>query len=88
MVRNGAAGTLHLARVEELPPDRVLQAWVRRGERVQATGSPFVPSPDGTATTVIDDMSDVNAVMVTVEPRGAHGTEPTSAPLVNVPVSQ
>jgi anti-sigma factor RsiW len=88
MVREGDSGTLRLANVSRLRADDVLQAWVRRGERIEsAEASLFVPNHNGTAIAVIEDMQGVNAVMVTAEPRG--GSEfPTSDPLISVPVRQ
>lgn len=83
MVREGDSGTLRLANVHRLPSDEVLQAWVRRGKRIESAKTLFVPNRDGTATAVIDDMQGVDTVMVTAEPRG--GSEhPTSKPIVSV----
>src|SRR5262249_7804239 len=36
MVREGDSGTLRLANVHQLPRDEVLQAWVRRGKRIES----------------------------------------------------
>jgi anti-sigma-K factor RskA len=86
MVREGEAGTLRMANVEQLPSDEVLQAWVQRGGRVESAGVLFEPDPKGDADAAIDDMSGVEAVMVTVEPHG--GSEaPTSKPLISVPIN-
>jgi len=87
MVRQGDASTLHLANLRPLPSDKVLQAWVQRGERIESAKALFVPNPDGTATAVIDHMNGVSAVMVTAEPRGG-SEQPTSKPIVNVAVVQ
>lgn len=87
MVRDGDTGTLHLANLDQLAPDEVLQAWVRRGERVVSARTLFVPNPDGTATATIEDMAGVDAVMVTAEPRGG-SAQPTSEPLVSVSIPQ
>jgi anti-sigma-K factor RskA len=87
VVRQGGTGTLHLANVHQLPRDEVLQAWVRRGRQIVSAKTLFVPNSDGTASATIDDMHDVNAVMVTAEPRGG-STQPTSAPIVSVPIPQ
>jgi anti-sigma-K factor RskA len=87
MVSEGSSGTLSLAHLRELPENEVLQAWVRRNDRVESADRLFVPSPDGSATTVIDDISGVERVMVTVEPRGGSDS-PTSAPLVSLAVPQ
>ena len=87
MVREGDTGTLRLANVHQLPPDEVLQAWVRRGKRIESAKTLFIPTRDGTATTVIDHMQGVNTVMVTAEPRGG-SNYPTSEPIVAVSVPQ
>ena len=77
------AATLRLANVHDLPPDRVLEAWVRRGGEVEPVRGLFVPDNAGRATTRIPNTRGVEVVMVTAEPRG--GTEaPTSAPMVTV----
>jgi hypothetical protein len=83
MVSRGETGTLRLANLRQLPPDKVLQAWVQRGKRIVSAKTLFVPNPDGTATATIDDMNGVNAVMVTAEPRGG-SVQPTSAPIVSL----
>lgn len=87
MVSEGDSGTLRLANVHQLPSNEVLQAWVRRGKRIESADALFVPNRDGTATAVIDDMRGVNTVMVTAEPRGGSDF-PTSDPLVSIPVPQ
>lgn len=87
LVREGGAGTLRLAHVHALSSDEVLQAWVRRGKRIESAKTLFVPNRDGTATAVIDDMDGVDAVMVTAEPRGG-SDHPTGDPLVAVAIPQ
>ena len=85
MVSQGESGTLHLANLHQLPPDKVLQAWVEREGRVESARTLFVPNQDGTASATIDDMDGVSTVMVTTEPRGG-SVQPTSAPIVSVSV--
>jgi anti-sigma-K factor RskA len=87
MVSQGESGTLHLANLHQLPRDKVLQAWVQRGERVESAKTLFVPNPDGTASATIDGMDGVTTVMVTAEPRGG-STQPTSPPIVSVSIPQ
>jgi anti-sigma-K factor RskA len=87
LVRDEGTGTLRLAHLHKLPSDEVLQAWVRRGKRIESAKTLFVPNRDGTATAVIDDMRDVNAVMVTAEPEGG-SDYPTSDPIVAVALPQ
>ncbi|HEU4599257.1 MAG TPA: anti-sigma factor [Solirubrobacterales bacterium] len=86
MVREGSGGTLHLANVRQLPADKVLEAWVRREGEVEPVPALFVPDSRGRAETTIADMSGVDTVMVTAEPRGG-SPEPTSEPIVTMSVS-
>jgi anti-sigma-K factor RskA len=87
VVRDGGSGTLHLTNLHQLPPDKVLQAWVQRGKRVVSAKALFVPNRDGTASATIDDMEGVNTVMVTAEPRGG-SVQPTSPPIASVAIPQ
>jgi anti-sigma-K factor RskA len=87
VVRDGSSGTLHLTNLHQLPPDKVLQAWVQRGKRVVSAQTLFMPNQDGTASATIDDMEGVNTVMVTAEPRGG-SVQPTGAPIVSVAIPQ
>jgi anti-sigma-K factor RskA len=83
LVSEGGSGTLRLANVHPLPPERVLEAWVRRNGEVEPVQALFVPDREGRALTTIDDMRGVDTVMVTTEPPS--GSEsPTSAPLVTI----
>lgn len=82
---DGESGTLHLANVEQLHDERVLQAWVQRDGEVEPVRALFVPDDEGRASTAIADMEGVEVVMVTTEPRG--GSEaPTSSPIATVPI--
>ena len=83
VVSEGESGTLHLAHLHQLPPDKVLQAWVERDGKVESARTLFVPNQDGTASATIDDMDGVTTVMVTAEPRGG-SVQPTSAPIASV----
>jgi anti-sigma-K factor RskA len=87
LVREGSTGTLRLADVRQLPPGKVLQAWVRRGKKIESAKALFVPNREGEATAVIDDMAGVNAVMVTAEPAGG-SDYPTGSPIVAVSIPQ
>jgi hypothetical protein len=85
MVREGDGGTLRLANVRQLPNDRVLEAWVRRDGKIEAVPALFVPDSGGNASTTIADMTGVDTVMVTREPKG--GTKaPTGVPIVTLSV--
>ena len=85
MVQEGDGGTLHLSGVRQLPPDKVLEAWVEREGKVEAVPALFVPDRHGQAETRIADMSGVETVMVTEEPRGGSET-PTGEPIVAMKV--
>jgi anti-sigma-K factor RskA len=87
VVSQGESGTLHLANLHQLPPDKVLQAWVERDGRVESAKTLFVPNQDGTASATIDDMSGVTVVMVTAEPRGG-SVQPTGEPIASVAMPQ
>jgi anti-sigma-K factor RskA len=87
MVREGEGGSLHLSHVHQLPPGKVLEAWVRREGKVEAVPALFVPDRAGQAETTIADMGGVNTVMVTREPQGG-SREPTSPPIVTMSVPQ
>lgn len=87
MVRQGDGGTLRLANVRQLPPKKVLEAWVRREGKVEPVPALFVPDRKGRAETTIEDMSGVDTVMVTEEPQGG-SKEPTGEPIVTMSVPQ
>jgi anti-sigma-K factor RskA len=85
MVQEGESGTLQLSGVPQVPPNRVLEAWVEREGEVEAVPALFVPDRHGEAETRIADMSGVETVMVTEEPQG--GSEaPTGEPLMSMSV--
>lgn len=87
MVSEGNGGKLHLSGVDELPPDKVLEAWVEREGKVEAVPALFVPDRHGQAETTIEDMTGVETVMVTKEPSGGSET-PTGEPIVTMSVPQ
>jgi anti-sigma-K factor RskA len=87
MVREGDGGTLHLASLQQLPPDKVLEAWVRREGTVEPVPALLVPDRKGQAETTIADMNGVDTVMVTEEPQGGSET-PTGEPVVSMSVPQ
>jgi anti-sigma-K factor RskA len=85
MVQEGDSGTLQLSGVHQLPPDKVLEAWVERDGEVEAVPALFVPDRNGQAETRIADMNGVGTVMVTEEPQG--GSEaPTGEPIMTLAV--
>ncbi len=87
MVSEGDGGKLHLSGVDQLPPDKVLEAWVEREGTVEAVPALFVPDRHGQAETTIEDMTGVETVMVTKEPSGGSET-PTGEPIVTMSVPQ
>jgi anti-sigma-K factor RskA len=87
MVSEGDGGTLHLANLHQLPPGKVLEAWVRREGTVEAVPALLVPDREGQAETTIADMSGVDTVMVTEEPQGGSET-PTGEAIVTMSVPQ
>ena len=82
-----SAASLHLAHVHQLPPDKVLEAWVKRGGRIIPVRSLFVPDREGRAATELPGLSGADAVMVTAEPRGGSNV-PTSTPMVKLTIPQ
>lgn len=85
MVQEGDGGTLHLSGVSQIPPDKVLEAWVERDGKVEAVPALFVPDRNGQAETRIADMTDVKVVMVTEEPQGGSDA-PTGEPIMTMKV--
>jgi anti-sigma-K factor RskA len=86
MVQEGESGTLQLSGVHQLPPDKVLEAWVQRDGKVEAVPALFVPDRNGQAETRIADMNGVEVVMVTEEPQGGSKT-PTGEPIMSMEVT-
>ena len=85
VVTEGDRGELHLTGVEQLPEGKVLEAWVQRGNAVEPVPALFTPDHAGNASTTIENMKNVSAVLVTREPAG--GTKvPTTEPIVKVPI--
>jgi hypothetical protein len=79
----GRGAKLRLTNVRQLPPDRVLEAWVKREGQIEPVPALFVPDREGRASTRIADMDGVEAVLVTAEPPGG-SLQPTSKPIVTV----
>jgi anti-sigma-K factor RskA len=87
MIQEGEGGRLELAGVPQPPEDKVFEAWVERDGDVEAVPALIVPDRHGHAETTIADMEGVEAVMVTVEPRGGSET-PTGKPVMAMEVPQ
>jgi anti-sigma-K factor RskA len=87
MVQDGDRGTLQLSNLPEVPSDKVLEAWVEREGEVEAVPALLVPDRNGQAEATIADMTGVEIVMVTEEPRG--GSEaPTGETVMSMAVPQ
>jgi anti-sigma-K factor RskA len=85
VVTESGRGEIHLANVKPLPKGRVLEAWVEREGTVEAVPALFAPDQAGQASTTIESMKNVSAVMVTREPEGG-SKKPTTKPIVEVPI--
>lgn len=85
VVTEGNRAEIRLTGVKELPDGKVLEAWVQRGNAVERVPALFAPNHEGNASTTIDNIKNVSAVLVTREPNG--GTKvPTTKPIVKVPL--
>lgn len=74
---------------ERLPPPpagRIYQLWAIRAGRPEDMGMVFRPDADGRFFTVLPDLSEVDAVAVTVEP--GHVSHPTGPPVLTAEVSR
>lgn len=85
VVTEDGRGELHLTGVGPLPKDRILEAWVERDGIVEPVPALFAPDQAGRASTTIESMKGVSAVMVTREPAGG-SKKPTTKPFVEVPI--
>jgi anti-sigma-K factor RskA len=84
--RSGDSGTLQVSGLSQLPRSQVYQAWVQRDGHMEPS-SLFAARSNGRGTAAIPHGLDgAQAVVVTVEPHGG-SRQPTSSPLVSVPVS-
>lgn len=85
VVREGDEGELRLTGLGPVEKGKTLEAWVLRGEAVKPVKMLFRPDQEGNASTQIEDLEGVDAVMVTEEPAGGSKT-PTQEPFINVPL--
>lgn len=85
MVTSGNSGTLKVTNLPKLDDGEVYQAWVQKGQSILPTDSLFTPRKDGTATTSIPDLSNVNTVMVSAEPKGG-SEQPTTTPIITIEI--
>ncbi|HST69553.1 MAG TPA: anti-sigma factor [Solirubrobacterales bacterium] len=87
MIQEGDGGRLELAGVPQPPEDKVFEAWVERDGEVEAVPALIVPDRHGHAETTIADMSGVETLMITVEPRGGSET-PTGETVMEMAIPQ
>ncbi len=85
MVTSDDSGTLKVTNLPKLEDGEVYQAWVQKGQSVTPTDSLFTPRKDGTATTSIPDLTNVNRVMVSAEPAGG-SKQPTTTPIITIDI--
>lgn len=85
MTQEGDGGKLELGGVPQPPKDKVFEAWVEREGEVEAVPALIVPDRHGHAETTIADMSGVETVMITIEPRGGSET-PTGETVMEMKV--
>jgi anti-sigma-K factor RskA len=85
VVQEGEKGELRLTGVEQLPQGKVLEAWVEREGEVEPVPALFAPDKAGNASTMIESLKGVSAVLVTREPEGGSKT-PSEEPFVTVPL--
>jgi len=81
-------GDLIVHRLPQLPPGRIYEMWVQRGNAAPVpTGTLFAVTSSGTAAVgVPGSLSGVSAVLVTQEPAGGTSA-PTSAPVIVAPTT-
>ena len=80
VVRDDTA-TLEVARLPDLPPSQVYEAWVQRDGEISPS-STFIVDRNGAGATTIPGVEGADRVMVTREPRGG-SDQPTTVPLVS-----
>jgi anti-sigma-K factor RskA len=85
VITENGKGELHLTGVGQLPKGRILEAWVEREGAIEAVPALFAPDEAGRASTMIESMKNVTAVLVTREPAGG-SKQPTTEPFVVVPI--
>lgn len=80
---SGDRALLRVRRLPDPPEGRVYQVWLKRPGRAapEATSVLFSPRGDGSATTAVPSVRDVDAVLVTDEPRRG-SRQPTRTPVI------
>ena len=85
--REGDAGELRVDRLPALARGRAYQLWIQRGQELRPS-TVFTLEPDGTAVAAVDgSLADADAVVLTREP-SAGSSEPSSLPLLRVPLEE
>ncbi len=86
--QSGDSGTLKLTGLRQAPSSHVYEAWVQRQHGRIAPVSLFDARHNGTASVSLEHRLDgVQAVMVTVEPRGG-SPQPTTPTVISVPAKR
>ena len=86
LVRDGDAGVLHLDGLPRLEGDRVYQAWIRNGERVEPSTVFVANRTRGAEATIPAGLDRADEVLVTAEPSGGSAV-PSTDPLLGVELS-
>jgi len=85
LVLDGDAAELRVEGMQQPPPGKVYEVWVKRGDRVSRS-TLFNVAQDGSGTADIPaDVRDADAVMVTRE-RAGGADQPSEPPVVTVAV--
>jgi anti-sigma-K factor RskA len=82
------ASTLVAENVPEAPPGELYQVWLKRPgvDAPEPTSVLWTPRSDGSATVAVPSDEDVEAVLVTREPRGGSDT-PSEDPVITIPLA-
>jgi len=80
------AGLVTFAGLDEPAEGEAYQLWLVDADGPRPVGEQFQPEDDGTASAVIDDVSDADAVAMTLE-AGDDPTVPTEPLLTTIPTS-
>jgi anti-sigma factor RsiW len=80
LVVDDGTAVLEVARMPQIPSNRVYETWIQRDGKVEPS-STFIVDRNGTGTATIPRVEGADRVMVTSEPRGG-SDRPTTAPLL------
>ena len=83
--RSGDQGTLKMTGLRQAPSSHVYQAWVQSGEKIQSSALFDAGRDRRAAVAIPQSLKGVDAVMVTIEPRGG-SRQPSETPVIEVPL--